>query len=364
MERQILSDRDIFTNIATLSGDLTQNDGANFANNGENALHVVTGSGTDMTARLDGFTITAGNANGVTPFDARGGGMFNFMGSPCISNCTFVSNAAKDGAGMANDDSSPAITNCSFLGNQATQGGGGMYNTDGSPTVTNCIFSGNVATGDPVPNAGGMYNNSGANPIITNSTFSGNSTSGNGGGIYNSAATSTLINTIIWNNQDQSGTGTANSSIDGDPSTFTYSLIQNITTNDANGNKDGITTAGDANYPDFVMPLAPGLNTGGDYRLQITSPAIDMGDDAAVPADSKDVDDDGDTAEPTPDLDLNNRIVGAMVDLGAYEFPCASEAGEIANADLTICQGDDPGTIFTASGAQNDAEYSFHPRKR
>ena len=29
-------------------------------NNGENSYHVVTGSGTDSTAVLDGFTITGG----------------------------------------------------------------------------------------------------------------------------------------------------------------------------------------------------------------------------------------------------------------------------------------------------------------
>jgi hypothetical protein len=48
-----------------LSGDLAGNDGANFANNTENSYQVVTGSGTDATAVLDGFTITAGNANGT-----------------------------------------------------------------------------------------------------------------------------------------------------------------------------------------------------------------------------------------------------------------------------------------------------------
>ena len=34
-------------------------------NNGENAYHVTTGSATDVSAILDGFTITAGNADGV-----------------------------------------------------------------------------------------------------------------------------------------------------------------------------------------------------------------------------------------------------------------------------------------------------------
>ena len=52
-----------------LSGDLLGNDGTDFANNYENSYHVVTGSGTNDTAVLDGFIITAGNANGSKPYD-------------------------------------------------------------------------------------------------------------------------------------------------------------------------------------------------------------------------------------------------------------------------------------------------------
>ena len=42
------------------------------ANNSENSYHVVTGSYTDETAVLDGFTITGGNADGAYPHDDRG----------------------------------------------------------------------------------------------------------------------------------------------------------------------------------------------------------------------------------------------------------------------------------------------------
>ncbi|MHC4890517.1 MAG: LamG-like jellyroll fold domain-containing protein, partial [Planctomycetota bacterium] len=56
--------RDIEVYETVLSGDLLGNDGPDFANNGENSYHVVTGSGTDATAVLDGFTITGGNAGG------------------------------------------------------------------------------------------------------------------------------------------------------------------------------------------------------------------------------------------------------------------------------------------------------------
>ena len=45
-----------------LSGDIGVVD-----NNSDNSYHVVTGSDTNSTAILDGFTITAGNANGSFP---------------------------------------------------------------------------------------------------------------------------------------------------------------------------------------------------------------------------------------------------------------------------------------------------------
>jgi hypothetical protein len=54
-------DIDVYETL--LSGDLLANDGPDFANNGDNSYHVVTGSGTNVTAVLDGLTITGGNAN-------------------------------------------------------------------------------------------------------------------------------------------------------------------------------------------------------------------------------------------------------------------------------------------------------------
>ncbi len=58
-------DRDTELYETILSGDLLGNDGpGEFEDNDENSYHVTTGSGTDETAGLDGFTITAGNANG------------------------------------------------------------------------------------------------------------------------------------------------------------------------------------------------------------------------------------------------------------------------------------------------------------
>jgi parallel beta-helix repeat protein len=75
---------------------------------------VVTGYNVSSTTKLDGFTITNGNATG------DGGGIY-------LSN-----------------NSSPTISNCVFEGNSAANYGGGMFNSQhSSPTVTNCVFQGN-----------------------------------------------------------------------------------------------------------------------------------------------------------------------------------------------------------------------------
>lgn len=101
--------RDIELYKTILSGDHNSNDSQvsdpcdllNDPNRAENSYHVVTGSGTDETAVLDGFTISGGNAN--TDSNSQGGGMYNEGGSPTAINCTFTGNSAKsDGGGIYN----------------------------------------------------------------------------------------------------------------------------------------------------------------------------------------------------------------------------------------------------------------------
>ena len=142
---------------------------------------VVTANGVDSSAKLDGFTITNGNAT-------YGGGMDSINSSPTVSNCTFSGNTASYyGGGMRIAFSSPTVTNCTFSGNTSVENGGGMYNWTSSPTVTNCTFSGNTS----VENGGGMGNNN-SSPNVINCTFSGNSAD-YGGGMYNDSSSSPTV---------------------------------------------------------------------------------------------------------------------------------------------------------------------------
>ncbi len=73
----------------------------------------------------------------------------------------------------------------------------------------------------------------------------------------------------------------------------------------------------DANGPDNISGTFDD-----NLTLASDSPAIDAGDNTALPADTYDLDNDGNTSEPIPvDLAGNSRIIGQAVDLGAYEAP-------------------------------------------
>ncbi|UCG55802.1 MAG: hypothetical protein JSU70_13135 [Phycisphaerales bacterium] len=177
--------RDINEYGTVLSGDLKDNDneGAMFvvvafhSSRLDNSYNVVTGSGTNVTAVLDGFAITGGNDNRYEPGGREGtpigfgGGMCNESGSPTVINCTLSANSASwTGGAIYNHNSSPTFTNCIFSRNHSTWVGGGMYNSESNPTLNNCVFTGNTVVFD----GGGMANWQDSNSRLSNCTFSGN----------------------------------------------------------------------------------------------------------------------------------------------------------------------------------------------
>ena len=167
---------------SALSGDLAEDDGVDLANTAENSLHVVTGSGVDVTALIQGFTITAGNANGESP-DYRGGGMLNIGGHPVISACTFEDNyASVVGGALSNLQSDPVITLCTFQTNRSDSQGAAVHNESSSPTFTACHFYGNDGR------IGGAMSNRLSPVVLTACTFTENNASLYGGAIYNSVS--------------------------------------------------------------------------------------------------------------------------------------------------------------------------------
>jgi len=345
------NERDIELYETILSGDLDANDTPGLdpcdlwddPNRGENSYHVVTGSGTDETAVLNGFTITAGNT-----FSDSGGGMYNYTGSPTVTNCTFIGNLSSGGGGMCNvEGSNPPVTNCTFIGNSADDSGGGMYNSDNSsPTLTNCMFTGNSAgrgggmrnwndsnptvnnctfIGNSASYGGGMCNWDSSSPVVTNCTFSRNTASGYGGGMCNFDNISPVVtNCMLWSNSALSGPEIFDDLTSS--TTVSYSDIQ--------GGWGGAGSNNINSVPLFVDPngLDGIIGTEDDnLRLKHSSPCIDAGDNTPV-------------TEPN-DLDGRPRIVdgdcdtAATVDMGAYEFSWVY-IGDFEGDDCDVDFGD------------------------
>jgi parallel beta-helix repeat protein len=231
--------RDVEAYETVLSGDLGDDDAAVVdasdlraePTRKENSYHVLTGSGTDGSAILDGFTITGGNADGLKP-DDRGGGMYSEYGSPTVKHCTFranscaeeggamcyyqcyqsdpvitdclfVANAAYEGGGMWNFNSDTDVNECTFTDNRVVYAGGGMSNEGGGQTVSNCIFRSNRAS-----QGGGMHNN--ASAMVTNCLFTENHAL-SGGGMRNWGGRPEIVNCLFTRNvADNRGGGIYN----------------------------------------------------------------------------------------------------------------------------------------------------------
>ncbi len=252
--------------------------------------HVVLAFGIGEQARLDGFLITGGRADGGASDITIGAGLKALFSSPTIVSCLFANNyAADEGGGLYayGGVGSPRMVNCTFANNLAGRGGA-VSTRYGNPVMTNCLFDSNTA----LPGPGGAVAGNDFGGEIFNSTFVGNRAQTPGGAI---SGILDLANVIVWDSVPDQIAG-ARSVI--------YSCVE--------GGYPG--TGNIALDPVFVDPA------GGNYRLGPGSPCIDLGSNPALPSDVADLDGDLQVNEPTPlDLDLRPRTVNDTVDAGAYE---------------------------------------------
>lgn len=136
----------------------------------------------------------------VSGIITNGGGMCNFQSSALLTNCYFICNSADTGGAMCNFQSSPTMTECTFSKNMSGSGGG-MANSESNPTLSNCAFRGNSAEGTTMMiGAGGGMCNYDSNAVVVNCAFSGNSARHGGSGMDNCQSNLTITNcTFIGN---------------------------------------------------------------------------------------------------------------------------------------------------------------------
>jgi hypothetical protein len=148
--------RSMGTYETILSGDLLENDGPFFANNADNSYHVVSGSPLGPAdGVLDGFTITAGNANGAADLGV-GGGFFGGESQGEVRSCRFEWNAAVGGAGMYIRNAIYTVADNTYVNNtMVSTFGAGLACRTSSATITDCVFEENLAVGGPVAWSGG-----------------------------------------------------------------------------------------------------------------------------------------------------------------------------------------------------------------
>jgi len=128
---------------------------------------VLCSGGEGVDTVIDGFTLRGGSAD-------NGGGVFLYLSSPTLNNCTISGNTATSteygGGGVYCNNSTPAMSNCTIVSNAAANDGGGIYCFDSDPTLSGCTIATNIADNE----GGGMYNNGPSNPALTNTEVCGN----------------------------------------------------------------------------------------------------------------------------------------------------------------------------------------------
>ncbi|MES2924052.1 MAG: choice-of-anchor Q domain-containing protein [Verrucomicrobiota bacterium] len=294
---ELILDKAITIDASGLTGGLTVSGG------GLVRLIRVNASG-NLTLR--NLTLTGGKGIGAAD-NGFGGALYN-AGTTAVERCTFSGNsAATYGGGIHNaPNATLAVNYCMFtvdaglIGNSAGLYGGAIF-TSSLLTVNGSTFDRNKSDFE----GGGVYSDFSSTLTITNSTFTGNSAAFFGGAVFNGSPRMNLgSSTLVGNHADRIG-GAIYNDFFGTPSANIQNSIITENTAPEAGNIYGPWT-GANNITSGDPKLSPLGNFGGPTKTMPPlpdSPAIDAGGSTALLTDQR----------------VQPRILGAALDVGAYE---------------------------------------------
>lgn len=279
----------------------------------------------------------------LTSNDSTSSGLDNCDG--LIENCLISGNLCCGLSGCDGD-----IVGCKITGNSACQyGGGGLYSCNGR--IIDCLISENSATGTPdvAFGGGGLAECDG---LIEGCTISDNYSACYGGGLYlcdgvisncvirdNEAAyggsalcsvSASVVNCTIVNNPHYGSIGWFRGEIVNcivweeetlldEEDEVSYSCVKNW------------TAGGEGNISEDPLFADP---ANGDHRLRPGSPCINAGINSAVAGET--------------DIAELPRIIGAVVDMGAHEYPDGCYVS--VTTDQELHTGADQMTLHLTAG--------------
>lgn len=288
---------------------------------GGNVNTVVTfASGEQNTSVLSGFTIQHGSS-------AYGAGISVTSASPVIINNIITANVSSFLAGgiYIINNSTAIIQSNTITANTAGEGGGMVLWDAGTVTVINNVITNNISG-----SGGAIMLTDASNEIIVQNLMAGD-TGSNGSEIF--AVVGGNSGYVLVNNTIVSTDSTANAAVIVDGFDSTSQIYNNLIVapgneaalqcnvlfggqppivefNDAFSSSGNSYTGGCTGYAGTNGNISanPGFISAShrDFELRRTSPAINVGDNSAPNL-------------PAKDLAGKPRIVGGIIDMGAYE---------------------------------------------
>ncbi len=406
----LMSPNDVLLGMSETIHGLTLTGGDDPFTNGGGAIAGVGDLTIDSSVLTNNHALGAGGAISLSSgnlnvssstlsgnFSDSNGGAIYLLGNATVANSTVSGNSATNQGGAIyvtksiDSDSELDLISTTIEGNTAAIGGGIAASGGGgffslhilTLNVVQSTISGNNTNGAGFGTGGGIYTQW-ATTAIDNSTISGNTSASAGAGMtfYNSGVT--IRNSTITKNSAQSGvsgihTNTStdshiqiqssiiagnvgvNSDLDASsPSSFVslgYNLIGPGLTSPFNAPGDHVST--DAK-------LGPLTNNGGPtktHALLAGSPAIDMGDPAAV-AGLNGIPANDQRGAPYTRVFDGDGIGGARIDIGAFELQTAATAasgdynhnGRVDAADYVLWRNTKGTSVPASTGADGDGD--------